>query len=232
MPLPESYTILSVGCGTGFFEETFVKKLLSRNKTVHFVGIDTQKIACIKTQEWCHKLSISKPKNFSFTICTVGFEKFQSCQKFDIILLIHSLYYFSEIKTSVPKVYELIQEGGMAIIARAPKRNLITEIYAQVNEQLYGKSKYFSEDVEKVLTKCNRLFRKETIEFSVKITECFQKESEFGKRLLNFLVGANTAYFSPLQLQLFLDYFEMSSQKLEGGEIMLPHSGNLFYLEK
>ncbi|NES77775.1 MULTISPECIES: hypothetical protein [unclassified Okeania] len=33
----ESYTILSIGCGSGIFEKPFLTKLLELNKSIHFL---------------------------------------------------------------------------------------------------------------------------------------------------------------------------------------------------
>lgn len=231
MPSQERYNILSIGCGMGIFEEPFVKKFLERKRSLHFVGVDINQEACQKTREWCQKLSRYYPDKFQFTINSIGFEKFTSPQNFDIILLIHTLYYFDEIEPSIRKSYELLKEGGMAIVGIAP-RQLLNEPYYHVCRRLNGKPAWFSEDVQKVITECNLPFRQETIEFSANITECFQKESQLGKRILDFMIGANTAYFSPSQLRQILDYFDSVSQKMEGGEIMLPHSATLFYLDK
>jgi len=111
-------------------------------------------------------------------------------------------------------------------------RRLLNEPYYCVNKRLYSQSRWFSEDIQKALIESNISFRKETIDFLVNITDSFQKGSQFGKQLLDFMIGANTAYFSPLQLRLLLDYFASGSQKMETGEIMLPHSVDLFSFEK
>ncbi|NEP22147.1 class I SAM-dependent methyltransferase [Moorena sp. SIO3I6] len=231
MSSQEDYSILSIGCGSGLFEKPFLEKLLSLNKTIHFVGIDPNEAECVKAQEWCDKIRIYHTDKFNFKINTVGFESFQSRQGFDIILLIHSLYYFSDIKTLFRKIYELSREGGMVILGVA-KRQLLNEPFYHATQRLYGKYPWFSDDVKQLLTESNLPFRQEKIDFTTNITKCFDKESELGKQLLNFIVGANTEFFSPLQLRLLLDYFGTSSQKMEGGEIMLPHSVILFYIEK
>lgn len=128
MSSQEDYSILSIGCGSGLFEKPFLEKLLSLNKTIHFVGIDPNETECVKAQEWCGQIRIYNIHKFNFTINNVGFEDFKSRQKFDIILLIHSLYYFSDIKTLFRKIYELIREGGMGILGVA-KRQLLNELF-------------------------------------------------------------------------------------------------------
>lgn len=227
-----SYSILGVGCGTGNFEEPFLENFLTRKKQIRFVGVEPDQKACEITQQWCEKLRRLKPTSFDFEIAPVAFENFKSHQSFDIILIIRSLYNFSDIEASVKKIYQLLREGGIAIIALGHKRQLQNEPIYHVYQRLYGKTAYYSEDVEKVLTQCNLPFYSETINCSVNITEFFQKGSQLGKLLLDFTIAANTAYFSPLQLRLLLDYFGTSSQKMESGEIVLPFLTDLFYIER
>ncbi len=229
--LQENYSILSIGCGSGIFEQAFLTKLLELNKSIHFVGVDPNKVECVKIQEWCQKLSTLKPDKFGFEIHPVTLEEFEPLQTFDIILLIHTFSYFSEIKSSVEKVYELIGEEGIAIVAINLK-TVISEPYYYVNQQFYQRQRFYSDDLYKVLSEQNISFHQEIIDSPVNITKCFQKDSQLGKYLLDFIVDANTTYFSPSQLQCLLDYFSSNSQKLEGGEIMIPNSVSFYSFQK
>ncbi|NES70096.1 MAG: class I SAM-dependent methyltransferase, partial [Okeania sp. SIO2D1] len=197
-PSQESYTILSIGCGSGVFEKPFLTKLLELNKSIHFVGVEPNEVGCVKTGEWCQELSTFQPEKFRFKIHPVELEKFESSQSFDIILLIHSFYYFSEIESSFQKVYELVGEEGMTIIAIAVKTKL-NEPYHYISQRLYQRPRFFSEDLYQFFSEQNIPFSQEIIEFSVNITKCFQKDSQLGKYLLDFIVDVNTTYFSPSQ---------------------------------
>ncbi|NEQ41662.1 MAG: class I SAM-dependent methyltransferase [Okeania sp. SIO3I5] len=227
----ESYTILSIGCGSGLFEKPFLTKLLNLKKSIYFVGIDPNKLECVKTEEWCQELSEFQPEKFRFKIYPVELEKLKLSQSFDLILLIHSFCYFSEIESSFQKVYELLRAEGIAIIAIAVKTKL-NEPYYSISQRLYQRPRFFSEDLYQFFSEQNIPFYQETIEFLVNITKCFQKDSQLAKNLLDFIVGANTKYFSTSQLQILLDYFTSNSQKLESGEIMIPNSVSLYYFQK
>ncbi|NET85859.1 MAG: class I SAM-dependent methyltransferase, partial [Moorea sp. SIO1F2] len=127
MSSQEHYTILSIGCGIGIFEKPFLNKLLSLNKTIHFVGVDPNKKECLKLKEWCREVSDEQSSKFSFTIYPVGFETFEATQNFDIILFINSLYYFSEIEPSIRKSYQLLRERGMILVGINPKKKLLNK---------------------------------------------------------------------------------------------------------
>lgn len=72
--LQESYTILSIGCGSGIFEQAFLTKLLEFNKSIHFVGVEPNEVGCVKTREWCQELSTFQPEKFRFKIHPVTLE--------------------------------------------------------------------------------------------------------------------------------------------------------------
>ncbi|NEQ77895.1 MAG: class I SAM-dependent methyltransferase [Okeania sp. SIO2C9] len=227
----ESYTILSIGCGSGLFEKPFLTKLIELKKSIHFVGVDPKEVGCVKTGEWCQELSTIQPEKFRFKIHPVKLKKFESFQSFDIILLIHSFYYFSEIESSFQKIYELLREEGIAIIVIAVKTEL-RELPYYVNQRLYQRSMPFSDDLYQFFSEHNISVHQEIIESPLNITKCFQKDSQLGKHLLDFIVGANTTYFSPSQLQVLLDYLSSNSQKLDGGKIMIPNSVSFYYFQK
>ncbi|NEQ77896.1 MAG: class I SAM-dependent methyltransferase [Okeania sp. SIO2C9] len=230
-PSQESYSILSIGCGSGLFEKPFLTKLIELNKSIHFVGIDPNKVECVKTEEWCQELSTIKPDKFRFKIHPIKLEKFELSQSFDIILLIHSFYSFLEIESSFEKIHELLREEGIAIIVIAIKTEF-RELLYYVNQRLYQRSILFSDDLYQFFSEHNISVHQEIIESPLNITKCFQKDSQLGKHLLDFIVGANTTYFSPSQLQVLLDYLSSNSQKLEGGEIMIPTSVSFYYFQK
>jgi SAM-dependent methyltransferase len=228
----EHYTIISIGCGSGLFEKPFLEELLWRKKTIEFIGIDTNEKECLKFQESCHQISQKYPGKFEFKIHNIDFLMFEDSRKFDIVLSIHSLVYIQQIEKSIQKIYEMTGEGGMAIVSMSPKRKIFNGPHYYIAQRLYGRTLYYDEDVEKVLTEFNIPFHHEKTEFLVNMTECFKQDSELGQSVLNFAIGAQSAYFSPLQLQLCLNYFDSCSEKMPGGEIMVPHFGILFYISK
>ena len=64
----ENYSILSIGCGSGLFEKPFLTELLELNKSIHFVGVDSNKLGCIKIKEWCHVVNSSQSVEVSFRV--------------------------------------------------------------------------------------------------------------------------------------------------------------------
>lgn len=227
----ENYSILSIGCGSGLFEKPFLTELLELNKSIHFVGVDSNKLGCIKIKEWCQELSKFKVDKFRYQIHPVEFEKFESSPTFDIILLIHSFYYFSEIESSFQKIYELLGEEGIVIIAIAVKTELKEPSY-YVNQRLDQKQTVWSHDLYQFFSEHHISFHKEVINSSVNIAQYFQKDSQLGRHLLDFIVSAKTRYFSPSQLKVLLDYLSSNSKELEDGKIMIPSSVSLYYFQK
>ncbi|HBR00455.1 MULTISPECIES: class I SAM-dependent methyltransferase [unclassified Roseofilum] len=226
-----THEILSIGCGQGLFEKLLLKSLISENK-IHFVGVDPNETACSLIQKECQVIYTSEPAKLSFDIHQSKFEDLVLTQKFDLVLLIQSLLYFSDIETVICKVYECLAEGGMAIIAIPAKRQLLNEPYYQANYRLYGEFPCYSEELKKYFNERNLSFVEKRLQFLVNITQCFEPHSEVGKHLLNFMLGVNIDCFSPLQLRLILDYFGTSSQKIDSGEVVLPHSVDIFHFQK
>lgn len=231
MPAQEHYNILSIGCGSGLFEQPFITKLLSQHKSIHFVGIDPNKEECNQVRQWGEQLQVTYPEHFSFEVMPVGLEDFQDDRVFDLVLVIHTMFYLSDVKSAIYKSYERLKPSGMTIIAIS-KRRWLNEPFCYILQRYFSGTAWFSKEIHQALVDFNISFHQEDINFLVNITQCFQADSKLGIPLLNFMLGVSVESFLPLQLQLLKDYFAASSSISPDGDILLPHSGTLFYLQK
>jgi len=222
-------SVLSVGCGYGLFDEPFLRQLSLKTKKLHFVGVDRNEAECVIIEKKCHAIAAEcSPKHkFDWQIHPRDFVNFESFQMFNIILLVHVCYYFTELEYPIRKAYELLDEGGQLIIMNNPLEEFKAPSSC-ILKQLGGIDYWYSEDIQLVLNQCHLSFERERIGASLNINP----DSDLGKKVLNFIVSVKVEYFSSLQLQLLLEYLRKISSKKPDGEIIVSYPVDVFCIKK
>jgi len=94
--------VLDVGCGAGQFTFEIAKKVGS------VVGVEPFKEAYLKAISKKRKLKFGK----NITFQNIPIEKYDTEQKFDLVLCLTTLEHMPDANTSFNKIYELLKEGG------------------------------------------------------------------------------------------------------------------------
>lgn len=145
----EKLRILDIGCGTG----QLVYELSKRNENVNYLGID---VAHNMINE--AKKNNLKDKNIKFK--AIGIEKFNTKDKFDIIICTHAFPYFPNKEEILKKMYKMCNKGANVIIVNSSTNSLKDLIINFFLKATTSKAKYLSIDEMK------KLFNK--VKFNVK----------------------------------------------------------------
>ena len=133
--------ILDIGCGTG----QLAKEITTRFSKVNYLGIDvaSNMIALAKAS--------NKVENVSFKVCPI--EKFNTEEKFDVIICTHSFPYFPEKEKMLKKIADMCMDGGRIIIVNSSTnslKDLIINFFLKVTT---SKAEYLS------IRKMKKLFK-------------------------------------------------------------------------
>lgn len=170
-----------------------------------------------------------KYQNISFDAIHADFNNLSISQNFDMVWCIHSLYYFSELESTLFKMLSLLKADGKIAIASEPLQALgIPFLYflGFLQKSLPN----HSEDVVAALERLKCRYKKQAIAASLNVSSCFNSHSQEGKQLLDFILGFNTSYFSNSQKQIFLDYLHKISCTNLDEEKNCPYNSNLFWI--
>lgn len=223
------YNILSIGCGSGFFEIPLLKKLLDKNQKIHFVGIDSNKEETSAIQQKLDSLA-RQNKNFSFEIFNEDFDSFSFNRSFDVILCVHVLYYSSNLESTLLKISYLLGYDSKLVIMNAPLQDMAIPFFC-ISNKLWGTAPWYSQEIEKTFALRKIPYSKQHISASLDISSCFV-QSVRGKQLLDFILGVDTEYFRTYQKQMFLDYLREISQTNLDGKITCPYPANMLCVSK
>lgn len=140
--------ILDIGCGTG----QLVNEISKSYEDVNYLGID---VASNMISE--AKSNNLKDKNIKFKTC--GIEKFNTKDKFDIIICTHAFPYFPNKEEILKKMYKMCNKNANIIIVNSSTNSLKDLLINFFLKATTSKAKYLS------IKEMKRLF--EVVKFKV-----------------------------------------------------------------
>ena len=186
--------ICSIGCGTGEVDFVILSKVkdVCPRATINFVGIDVDAILCSEAKEKLSKLP------YETTIMNQDFMQIDATTlpKFDLILMAHVHYYFTDKKSLFAKVADMIEPmtGSIEIVLTDESMPMwwLSGMFLTGNPR--------RADIKDILTKdlglkCVVCSIPGEADFSRCIAEGF--DTEFGKNLLDFLCKVKLSDYPP-----------------------------------
>ncbi len=154
------------------------------------------------------------------------FEQFTEQRRFDLVLMVHSLYYMDDPKLALENALNLVNEFGRLVILIA-SNDTLNELSSSFWELENGGSTWFSEDLSRHLEKLGVSFERKRIEATLDITSCCEPHSEQGNRIADFVAQVPTGEL-PLRLRrMIFSYLEVTSHS-DGDMRWLPHNVDAF----
>ena len=141
-----SLKILDIGCGTG----QLIIEISKQYENVDYLGIDVAKNMINES-----KKNNVKNKNIKFKHCPI--EKFNSKDKYDIIICTHAFPYFPNKEEILKKIYKLSNKNANIIIVNSSTNSIKDLIINFFLKATTSKAKYLSIDEMKKLFKASKL---------------------------------------------------------------------------
>jgi SAM-dependent methyltransferase len=224
-----SNSILSIGCGTGAFDEQVLQNLIGRMEQIKYLGIEPNKL---EAAEFMKRMQVKSVEN-TVVDSSVLVEKFggRSFGKdFDLILLVQSIYYLDDRNDAIDAALDALSPGGVLIIVVAPDESL-NVIANQIWQRQMGHKSFFSDDLRLHLDTLGVKYNETRISAKLNATNCFNAPSHEGRDIIDFTVQARTSLLpEPLQKDIF--DFLLSISEVEAGNTYLPHPVDIFRCKK
>ena len=221
----ERASFLSVGCGAGDLDAKILAAGKEHAATISYVGLEPDSRQC---ERFMSRMVVENDQNIRVEAHNTCFEKFTEQRRFDLVLMVHSIYYMDDPKLAIENALDLVSEGGRLVILIA-SNDTLNELSSSFWEIENSGSTWFSEDLSTHLEKIGVTFKRKRIEATLDITSCCEPNSEQGTRIADFVAQVPTGEL-PLHLQeMIFSYLETTSRR-DGDMRWLPHNVDAFII--
>ena len=223
----DANAILSVGCGTGTFDEHILGYALERMNQITYVGIEPNEIAAadfLKTMG----SQTSNQVDVSVLVQKFGEQTFEIT--FDLILFVQSIYYLEDRNDAIDAALQALKPGGELVIVIAPDEELNTIANLMWQRQMEQES-WFSDDVRAHFEARGLKYSETRVSANLNANECFGESTEEGRNILDFIVQTRADQL-PTGLRNDISEFLMSICEEQGTTKSLPHPVDIFRYKK
>jgi SAM-dependent methyltransferase len=219
----DSASFLSVGCGAGELDVEILDAVKEHTSSISYVGLEPDPQQC---EKFVSRMERANDENVRVEAHNTDFEKFTEQRRFDLVLMVHSLYYMDDPKRAIQNALNLVNESGRLVVLIA-SNDTLNELSSSFWEMEKGAATWFSEDLSEYLEARGVPFERKRIEARLDITSCCEPQSEKGVRIADFIAQVSTAKLPPRLRRMIFGYLEATSQQ-DGDMRWLPHNVDAF----
>jgi len=221
----DSASFLSVGCGAGDLDREILAAGIEHSSRVSYVGLEPDSQQC---ERFISRMTVDNDPGIRVEAFNTGFEEFTEQRRFDLVLMVHSLYYMDDPEQALKNALDLVSENGQLVILIASDDTL-NELASSFWERENGGSTWFSEDLSRHLEKRGMRFERKRIAARLDITSCCEPASEQGERIADFVAQVPTKELPQRLRNMIFSYLETTSRR-DGNTQWLPHNVDAFII--
>jgi len=223
----DANAILSVGCGTGAFDEQILGYARARMNQVTYLGIEPNEIAAAEFLQTMGSQT-SNQVDVSVLVQKFGEQIFENT--FDLILFVQSIYYLEDRNEAIDAALQALKPGGELVIVIAPDEELNTIANLMWQRQMEQKS-WFSDDVRAHFEAHGLEYGETRVSANLNANECFGESTEEGRNIVDFIVQTRADQL-PTGLRDDISEFLISISQEQGTTTCLPHPVDIFRCKK
>jgi SAM-dependent methyltransferase len=221
----ETIRFLSIGAGTGIFDKPLILEFLGRDLRIQYEGLDpNQEVLNLLA----HSLGPLAGEKLTVRTLLSDFESYETSKTFNFVLLVHTHYFFYDLRQNLQKAWLLLEAGGHMILYSALDI-FLSQFFNVTFESNFGHPPWLSHHVQNALKTLNIPYRSESIHAVLDISTCFGKDEKAADDLLSFIIHADVTN-SPGK-DVLLACLKKNAI-CENGRYVLPHTVDVFIMSK
>lgn len=207
--------VLSVGCGGGTMDLRIAEVFARHSDSLGLAGVDPNPL---HTKAFA---SCFADRAAEVAVATCPFDAYHTDRRFDVIHFIHCLYYFEQLDAALVQAMRMLKPGGWLIVMLAPN-GALNSLADRLWRKQWGRSAWYSDDTLPVMKSLADAVQYERIEALVDVTRCLDAASDHGRRVLDFIVQAETSRMSS-ELQALLRSHLLAISRADDNRRLAPH---------
>ena len=217
--------ILSVGCGSGILDNPLIRSIATTSKRVEYTGVDPNAVACRRFRD---DFDNQELPNVRLDLREQDIESLTSSDRFHIIHVVHSLYYFDDPANTLDGLLKLLAPGGRVAVVQAPEAELnqLAKCFWTHHEE---NGIWFSDCLADHLSRRRLAFSRQRIDGEVDVARCFEADCPRGEMMLDFITQSDCRQLDDDILQLCLSYLRSISRR-ENGSLLVAHPADAFVI--
>lgn len=222
--------VLSVGAGSGIFDVeviTALQQRLPENSTLKYVAVEPNYMDCQRYEKTTSTLELA---NVEMVIHADKIEDFQSTEKFDIIHYTHCLYHMpgSE-KDIVQRGMEMLKDNGFLVITLCTKEATILKTifkYAELTGEGFTEMLEMQQ-MQAMIDELGFFYKLVTYPEDLDVKLCFDKNSDAGKLMMDFMCQADSSSLSDEQRKEILNILESNIREQNGCKLVSENGATM-----
>ena len=223
----EQTSILSVGCGAGDLDKEILAASVEQSERVAYVGLEPDASQC---ERFMSQMGDKAKGGVEVEARNLFFEDLHDPRRYDLVILVHSLYYMADPAEAIEKALALVNDGGRLVILLAANDTL-NELASSFWEVEADREAWFSEDLCAYLDHYGLSYEHERIEARLNVTQCFDPDSAVGTQLADFIAQVATEKLTPQLRDMIGQYLDATSEH-DGEQRWLPHNVDAFIIKQ
>ncbi|NEO59796.1 MAG: methyltransferase domain-containing protein [Moorea sp. SIO4G2] len=230
----DTLSVLSIGSGEGDIDleiiQSLIPRLNPRWKQLNYVALEPNPIHRGRFLERLDQASLGE--NVEVSVRDDYFEpgKFESQQKYDLVLLTHVLYYFDEPYQAIQSALTQTKEGGKVVIVHQTatgipqiQREHMLEAKGNQNEM------FTAQDIRNLLDTQSHQHQYHHVHARLDVTECLQG-FETGVKIMSFCMECDLRQFQEAKFFKILQAFWRLAEIEDSGKAFINEPIGVFVL--
>lgn len=219
--------ILSVGCGSGILDIPLISSLATNSTRIEYTGVDPNPIACQRFQD---EFENQELPNVQLDLLEQDVESLTSSDRFHIIHVVHSLYYFKDPAHTLEVLLSMLAPGGRVAVIQAPEAELnqLSKCFWMHHEE---NGIWFSDRLAAHLSRRRLAYSIHRIDGEVNVARCFEADCPLGEMMLDFITQSSCQQLDDKILQRCLSYLRCISRP-NNGNLLVAHPADAFVIAR
>ncbi len=225
VPGDRPYRVLSVGCGSGILDVPVAASLAEASPALQYVGVDPNAVECEAFASRFAEAGVDA----ELSVVAEPFEVFEDEAGFDLVHLVHCLYYLPDPGAALERARSFVRSGGALVLVHAPCGEL-NELSTRFYDKAYGRPTLFADDCADQMRRLGWRSERSRIDARVDVTPLVDGDAATALALRDFIVQFDFRQL-PSDVQALVDrYLALVSQPTPDGAVYIDHPVDVFVI--